>query len=622
MTVTLKGKERKLYFYDFEVLSRSICPTTDKSYWCVVIIDYDTNQGKIIRNDVEELREFYHKAKDDIFIGFNCRAYDQYIFKGLLMGMDAGYINDRIILDHVKGHNVVKQSYKIPFYTFDIMPNPPQSLKAIEAFMGDDIRESSVPFDIDRPITIDEEKDLIKYCIHDVRETILVFDNLRQEFDSQLALIETFNLEIKNFNKTKAQLSAEILGAKKHEDRGDEFDFIYPDTLVLDKYKHIKKWYDEFNSYTDENGKTRKLETTVAGLSTVYGIGGIHSAMNNIDMSGIILACDVASLYPAIVIEYGLMSRNVPDIQKYIQIRDERLKLKAKKDPKQQPFKIVLNATIGTFKEQFNAMYDKLMSNSICVTGMLLLTDLAEKLEPYCTILQKNTDGIYMKVEKEEDIQVVQSIAKEWEERTRLNLEWDRYSRIIQKDVNNYILVAEDGHYKSKGSYTKELKDVDYDLPIINKAIVDYFTKNISIEKTINECNELREFQKVVKLKSPYKCALKNCTFSIPKVLNPKTGRMINGKKTYDENGIPLQGKTYRVFASLREEDGGLFKQKEGKNPEQFANTSNCCFIDNSDIKNKEVPDYLDRNWYIDLAQKRVNQYLGISNKKKKSTKN
>lgn len=294
MTVTLKGKERKLYFYDFEVLSRSICPTTDKSYWCVVIIDYDTRQGKIIRNDVEELRKFYDGAKDDIFIGFNCRGYDQYIFKGLLMGMDAGYINDRIILDDVKGHNVVKQAYKIPFYTFDIMPNPPVGLKTLEAFMGDDIRESSVPFDIDRPISIEEEKDLIKYCIHDVRETIRVFDAKREEFDSQLQLIESFDLDMTMFTKTKAQLSAHILGAKKQDDRGDEFDFVFPDTLKLDKYSYITDWFRNFNSYKTPDGKKNELITTVAGCEATYSVGGVHSALNNIDESGIILACDVA----------------------------------------------------------------------------------------------------------------------------------------------------------------------------------------------------------------------------------------------------------------------------------------------------------------------------------------
>ena len=50
-----------------------------------------------------------------------------------------------------------------------------------------------------------------------------MFDNKKEEFESQLALIEAFDLEMSMFTKTKAQLSAFILGAEKQGNRGDEF---------------------------------------------------------------------------------------------------------------------------------------------------------------------------------------------------------------------------------------------------------------------------------------------------------------------------------------------------------------------------------------------------------------
>lgn len=50
------------------------------------------------------------------------------------------------------------------------------------------------------------------------------------------------------------------------------------------------------------------------------------------------------------------------------------------------------------------------------------------------------------------------------------------------------------GHYKSKGAYVKGLGTLDYDLPIVNTALVDYMTKGVPIEKTISECNDLKEF--------------------------------------------------------------------------------------------------------------------------------
>jgi hypothetical protein len=264
------------------------------------------------------------------------------------------------------------------------------------------------------------------------------------------------------------------------------------------------------------------------------------------------------------------------------------------------------------------------MANNVCIAGQLLLVDLIEKVEPYCELIQSNTDGIYMKVEDMKTVQKIKEIAAEWESRTDLELDWDMHKKIYQKDVNNYLLIPEELYddkgkprWKTKGAYVKKLNDLDYDLPIVNKAMVNYFVHEIPIEETINNCNELREFQKIVKLKSPYKIVLKNCTFSKKKVLNEETGKMrtVTG---WDENGEILQDKTFRVFASTREEDGAIFKKKEDKNPEKFANTPEKAFINNNDIKGEKIPDYLDKQYYIDLAQERINQFLGIKKTKKK----
>ncbi|WP_220456035.1 hypothetical protein [Priestia aryabhattai] len=591
-------------FYDFEVFSNAKDPETGMSFWLVVLVDYDTKKGKVIINDLEMLKQYYNYFKNDIFIGYNSRNYDQFIFKGLLMGMDAGFISRKLIEEGKKGYEVVRGAYKIPFNNFDIMPNPPIGLKTMEGFMGSDIKETDVPFDLARPLTQEEIDETVKYCIHDVKETIKVFDAKTEEFESQLQLIEAFDLDMSQFNKTKAQLSAHILEAEKHPDRGDEFDFILPDTLVLDKYKHIKEWYEqeENKSYLDEKGKKKQLKVDIADTHHVLGYGGIHGSKDKYSGEGIILCADIASMYPALIIEYNLMSRNVESVEKYRQIRDERLKLKAAKNPKQQPLKIVLNATFGTFKDQFNAMFDKRMSNSICISGQLLLVDLIEKVEPYCELLQSNTDGIFMKVENYEMVDKIKEVAAEWEKRTRLDLEWEEYSKIYQKDVNNYIIIDKDGKYKSKGAYVKKLNDLDYDLPIVNKALINYFINKTPLEETINACDELREFQKLVKVSYKYLYGL-------------------HGEER-------LKERVLRVFADKREDAKGIFKMKlkmkdgvEQEVAEKIANTPEKSFIDNDDIIGKKIPEYLDKQYYVDIAQKRLNDFLGIPNKRKKATK-
>ena len=45
-------------------------------------------------------------------------------------------------------------------------------------------------------------------------------------------------------------------------------------------------------------------------------------------------------------------------------------------------------------------------------------------------------------------------------------------------------------------------------MPIVNKAVVNYFTENIPVEKTIRECDELIKFQKIVKVSGKYKHAI------------------------------------------------------------------------------------------------------------------
>lgn len=610
---------RRLIFYDFEVLSKCKLTDTNSSYWCVVFIDYESKGMRIIKNNVDELRSFYNTCKDDIFIGYNSRNYDQYILKGLLLGMDAGHINDELIEHHKKGYQVVSGGNRVQFYNYDCATGF-HSLKQLEAFMGSEIKESDVPFTIDRPLTEDEEKDLIKYCIHDVKETINVFEKSRGNFDSHIKLMEMNDMDINLMSKTNAQLTAIILEAEKKKLPEDEFDFIYPDTMDINKYTNVVEWFKGVKDNYTKDSKKIEYICDIAGMETTYALGGVHSAIPNYVEEGILVSADVASLYPALILEYGLMTRTVESDDKFRNIRDTRLEYKKAKNPMQAPLKIVINSVYGCFGDQYNNLYDPKMMRSVCVSGQLLLTDLVEKIEPYCQIFNLNTDGVFFKVDSYETLDKIKAIAKEWETRTRLDLEWEEYVKVIQKDVNNYIIVDKDGKYKGKGAYVKDLSELDYDLPIVNEALVNYFVYETPLAETINNCTELHKFQKVVKLTSAYKYAMKNCTFSKRKVLNEVTGKM-NTKTLWDENGEILQDKTFRIFSSVDENDGGIFKRKEGKNPEKFANTPDNCFIDNEDVTNKVTPDKLDRQFYIDLAQKRVNQYLGISNRKKKVDK-
>ena len=68
--------------------------------------------------------------------------------------------------------------------------------------------------------------------------------------------------------------------------------------------------------------------------------------------------------------------------------------------------------------------------------------------------------------------------------------------------------------------------------------------------------------------------------------------------------------KSYRVFASNDERDGRLLKRKQVKSKgEKFGNTPDHCFIFNDSVVEVKTPPELDRQWYIDLAKKRLKQF-------------
>ena len=570
-----------MLFYDFEVF---------KYNWLVVIKDAVLNKTHTFIDDPEGLNEFYQEQKGNIWVGYNSRHYDQFILKAIIAGLSPRRMNKHIIEKGLHGAMFSSLIRGVQLYNYDVM-NTFNSLKQLEGFMGESIKETSVSFNIDRPLTDQEIKEVVEYCTHDVEQTIKVFELTIEEFTSQLALLKAFNLPMDLISKTKAQLSARILGAsqKKHD---DEFNLQIPDTIRLSKYKYILDWYKN----PVNMDYSSKLEVDVAGVPHVFAWGGLHGAKPKYKGTGIFVNVDVASYYPSLMIEYDFASRNIANRGKYKEIYTERLRLKAAKDPKQQPYKIVLNSTYGAMKDKHNPLYDPLQANNVCIAGQLMLLDLIEKLEPYAEIIQSNTDGVLVRIDDMKDLDLIKEICGEWESRTRMVLEYDLYTGVCQKDVNNYIIVDEKGGYKSKGAYVKKLSRLDYDLPIVNKALVQYLINGVPVEQTINNATDLIEFQKIVKVSSKYLYGL-------------------HGDKRLNERVL-------RVFASRSVNDQGVFKVKYLPNHagnmtnyrvEKIANTPPQCFIINGNIRGEKIPRKLDRQYYIDMTYKRINDFLGVN---------
>lgn len=594
--------------YDFEVFRYN---------WMVVIADLVAEKEEVIIDDSEKLKSFYESHKDYLWVGFNSSAYDQWILKSILAGYNPYDMNEHLITKKMKGWQFSDSLRDYKLYNYDCYLENKGSLKRLEGYMGSSIHESSVDFRINRPLTEDEIKETVKYCRHDVSETIKVFCKRKSEFDALFSLIKLYNLPLEDITKTKAQCSATVLGAEKHE-YDDEWNFPLEKECIegIKKYTNVVDWF----SSSESRVPNAELNVIVGGCPCTFAQGGVHGAIKNYFEKGRFLCADVASLYPSEMIQYNLLSRSAKNKDRYIEIYHKRLQLKAEGKKKEQaPYKIVLNATYGIQNFKYSPMYDPQRAHRVCFLGQLALLDLSEKVEHLGQISQLNTDGLYIKINETKGCEEeFYRICEDWEKRYRLNLEFDVVKALYQKDVNNYIEVYEkvdkNGNpiIKAKGAMVKDLSELDYDLPIVNFAIRAYFVYGVPPEKTVQDNNNLIDFQKIYHVSSLYDRALKNCTFSKESYIKEETGRK-NTRTVWNNDGIIFETeRTFRVFASKDQNEGALYKQKIGKNPEKFAGSPEHCFIENGNIVGKTCEEYidvLDKQWYINEAYRRIRQF-------------
>ena len=567
-----------MIFYDFEVF---------KEDWLVVLIDPSKKQITEIVNDPDKLLAFYEANKDDIWVGYNSTHYDQYILKGILLGMDPKKINDWIIVKKKDGWRYSSLFRTIPLNNYDVANRTDRGLKFFEGCMGSMIKESSVDFNIQRKLTEAELQETLLYCRHDVEETMKVFLKKIDDFNTIMYFIKHFKLPLSDISLTKAQLAAKLLGGNgKGHTFDDEFQFPILPCLDLKKYRYVADWYK--NPENHDYSKSQE-DVIVHGVKHKFSWGGGHGAIPKFHAKGDFLIVDVTAYYPSMQREYKFGYRVMDHPENFEFIHDSNIEFKRKGDKKARlPFKIMDNSISGQMKQKSSKLYDPMGNNSICINGQLLLLDLVEHLEPYCKLIQNNTDGILLQLMNyDKDFDLIDAEVAKWEKRTGMKMDFDTFfGEIFQKDVNNYLIVdRENGAIKAKGSYVKKLSDLDYgDFPIVNKALVDYMVKGVPVEQTINSCDNLKDFQMVTKIGGKYM-------------------HLRHGTKILNE-------KCVRAFASLRDNDFGLSKFHLGKGKyEKVASSPDRCFLFNDSVEGVTVPDHLDKQFYIDMAKKRLNDF-------------
>lgn len=595
----------KLYVYDCEVFAHD---------WLVVMKDYKTGDVRSVWNDNEIIKEWFSE-EDSVFIGFNSKGYDNFIIQAIRSGFspeEVKEVNDFIIFSAKPGWEFpgLKYDGRIK-YGADIKDDMRAglSLKSIEGHLGKNIEETHVDFNINRPLT-QEERDLTEfYCKYDVATTYELVQLRKDYLNNKIKIGQLANIKPEQaLCMTNAKLTAEVLQANGNAPTDDERKYVLPDYLRADYHipKEVFDFFARLNDVTIPNEElfSSKLDIRVGHTEVTLGFGGIHGAIPNYTFTPeeakgadkILVNFDVASYYPNLMIRNGYQSRAIPDKNLFENIVNKRLEAKRTGDTATATaLKLVVNTCYGAMLNKYNKLYDPLMARSVCISGQLYLLLLAYKMPKDVKIVQLNTDGIMLEIPNSE-YEIVKKTTEAWEAATGFILEEDEIKTIYQKDVNNYIARLANGKVKKKGGYlvrgisSAGAFNINNTAPIVSKAIEEYLLNGVAVEKTIYKEDDILQFQFIAKAGHKY----------------AKCFHIVAGKLE------PVQ-MANRVYASVDQRLGTLIKEKRDGSQAKIENLPTHCLIDNA---NKATLSEVDKEFYIDLANKRIADFIGIDDKK------
>lgn len=480
-------KQKFEWIYDIEVFHDD---------WLFVAKTLDGKNRLICWNDPKRL---YDWARNKILIGFNNAAYDDVVIRHAMcypflidQSLTVKKYSDAMILHGAKPaypEMKPKSNWNPNFLSWDVSFHGPfdirrNSLKKLTmSVLNRRNYDSSVSFDTPRKLTPKERLDVEKYCEMDVDNTLALFmpdpDNpkrtfAKESYDIRWNMIVEYKMKAKTLINKSSSFAGKLLcgeDAKANKQNtykmvnGKRQYYSIPELamkeLVNDDGTPTKLLQFYLDNQDNPGYITEKFEVQLGGFDEghkyQFGFGGLHQALIGYRSKNLV-NMDVASLYPSLLVEYGLMSRGAAkNPESYKEVYHTRLK--AKKEGKtllNQGLKLILNGAIGAMLSEFNPLYDTWSNSSICVHGQLLLFILVKRLfDAGFNIIQTNTDGIM--IERQENVDFM-PIAEEWMKETRLVLEFDEIDTLAQNNVNNYYCKFTNGKVKSKGFYLSNEK--------------------------------------------------------------------------------------------------------------------------------------------------------------------
>lgn len=609
----------KKLFYDIEVFEKmNLVGLLDENGIGYVIVNapnlpsnvFDVDDVQIYLNvgKVREVAKERLLSSNYVFVGFNNKAYDNFLIEDILQNRPTNYIK-------LKSDSIIKKrpSQFIDFLNLDTKEQmqPGFSLKKFESMSGMMVEESSIPFDYKEEFTIEQILEVCHYNIQDLRATIELYKTRKDYFDGKELLVKEYGTSKTSINYSNGSTAASyLMGRDKLENFEPEDPEIYGVPtgvkLFLENALKLSPEISHLKTKAEREKEMRKEWTSLVmeahGMVYTWGFGGLHSAKGRIETNkrgtknivyDVVDETDVqqwdsGSHFPNIMLRDNLLG---PVTNKFRNLVTERLKNKALGNPLAGTQKIIINSVYGLLRLQSSKLYNPKSAIRVNVSGMVAIYNLADKLDLVGNVYQVNTDGIAFKPYPNITQKTLDNIKQRWEDDFKLQLEVSSFERLIQRDVNNYIAVKQNGKLKLKGGAVGQANGVDVTKAskptIIDHMLVNKLVYGRPFIATVQE-GEFRDYCFTLK-------SMKSST---------QTGKMV------DENGNVFDNEVNRTYATksggkvLKEKVGDLENAKFPDTPEQMS-------IANYELP-KETPADLDYSYYIELAEKKLESWKKV----------
>ncbi|MER2058008.1 MAG: DNA polymerase B [Niallia sp.] len=566
--------------YDFEVFPND---------WMCVILNLANN--KIIRIHNDKAALLSSLSSKDILVGFNNYGYDDIILWAIQTEQDPYEISQQII------GNQFKRKVSCGFLTLDVkqeLINKQLSLKEAMANMSMDIIETPVPFD-QETLSEEEVQEVFTYCENDVRATAEIFNQREDYFSTKFEIVDTYKLHPSDVKETRAKLASKILKARKiQKPARDRLKLTYDKRIPLHELpKSVVEFYDTIEADYTRGGSILELEKMqldyrLAGVTHTYGFGGLHASKENYIAEGEFLHIDARSYYPTLKINNNFISRAATMPERYKKMYDERLQLVDAGDAKAEIHKILLNATFGATKSEYNALYDPLQFNNTTVNGQLILTHLIVLLNPFIELVQSNSDGLIVKYEDSLARTMIDEVVERFAKHYELSFGVKEINKIVQRDANNYCVRYKNGEIVAKG-FMKYFEGGNWErnsLSVVDTAILNYYMHGIDVQKTV-----ISLFKKDL---SAFQLVAKKGVFD---------GMVHEVFKDGQMQMEPIQN-VNRIFATKDAKCGSVFKVRN----DRYHKVNDCpeaAYIWNGSLDEMDRRK-IDLNWYVKLIQKQL----------------